>query len=93
MLKGSFPPWLNTALPSITSHIPITLDSLVTFQGQVPDTETKSWEKERFVKDSDGLWKCVDDRVALPKLAYSPLISFVHGVTYASYKRVTDYIS
>jgi len=75
------------------SDPPFTVDDLIYFQTQAKQSEIQLWEKKGCVKRDDGLWKNVDDRIALPKIAYESLISYVHGVTHVGYKSIMHYIS
>ncbi|XP_046901067.1 uncharacterized protein LOC124484255 [Hypomesus transpacificus] len=93
-LNDSFPPWMNHSFVNIqTSDPPFTIDDLILFQNQAKPSEVLLWEKKGCVKHNDGLWKNVDDRIALPKIAYESLISYVHGVTHVGYKSIMHYIS
>jgi len=93
-LNASFPPWMNHSFVNIQiSDPPFTVDDLIYFQTQAKQSEIQLWEKKGCVKRDDGLWKNVDDRIALPKIAYESLISYVHGVTHVGYKSIMHYIS
>lgn len=93
-LHGSLPPWMNDALVMVMStDPPFTVENMLNFQKQAKPSEITLWEKKGCRKDDKGLWKFKDGRIALPRLAYDPVISYTHGVTHVNYKAVTKYIS
>ncbi|KAF0023425.1 hypothetical protein F2P81_024055 [Scophthalmus maximus] len=59
----------------------------------VSDSELKLWKKKSCYKDTDGLWKSLDGRIAVPKIAYEPLFAYVHGLTHVNYKGIYEYIA
>lgn len=93
LCNGDFPPWnVEMALVASTDP-PFTINDFLSFQTPVSDSELKLWKKKSCYKDTDGLWKSLDGRIAVPKIAYEPLFAYVHGLTHVNYKGIYEYIA